>query len=80
MQLLIWSIDIISTITAKNNQYLHNCKKRGFVAKICKYALYDSSDSESDGLFCGRQKPANPWHTGHWQDQLLALSSWPDGP
>ena len=26
--------------------------------KICKYALYESSE----GLFCGRRKPANPWH------------------
>ena len=30
-----------------------------FVAKICKYALYESSE----GLFCARRKPANPCHT-----------------
>ena len=31
-----------------------------FVAKICKYALYESSE----GLFCARRKPANPCHPG----------------
>ena len=36
------------------------CKKQCFVAKICKYALYKSSE----GLICGRRKPANPWHPG----------------
>ena len=31
-----------------------------FVAKICKYALYESSE----GLFCARRKPANLCHPG----------------
>ena len=31
---------------------------RYFVAKICKYAPYESSE----GLFCSRRKSANPWH------------------
>ena len=31
-----------------------------FVAKICKYALYESSE----GLFCAPQKPANFCHPG----------------
>ena len=33
-------------------------KNNVFVAKICKYALYESSE----GLFCARRKPANPCH------------------
>ena len=37
----------------------HRVKTNVFVAKICKYAL----DESSEGLFCGRRKPANPWHT-----------------
>ena len=31
-----------------------------FVAKICKYALYESSE----GSFCARRKPANFCHPG----------------
>ena len=40
-------------------------KNNVFVAKICKYALYESSE----GLFCARRKPANPCYPvigRHW--------------
>ena len=36
------------------------CKNDVFVAKICKYALYECSE----GLFCAPRKPANPCHPG----------------
>ena len=34
-------------------------KNNVFVAKICEYALYESSE----GLFCARRKTVNPCHT-----------------
>ena len=37
-----------------------------FVAKICKYALYESSE----GLFCAPRKPANFCHPGQHSDHL----------
>ena len=39
-----------------------------FVAKICKYALYESSE----GLFCARRKPAHFCHPGS-SDQNLGF-------
>ena len=41
-----------------------------FVAKICKYALYESSE----GLFCARRKPANFCHPGLFS--LVSTIEW----
>ena len=44
-----------------------------FVAKICKYALYESSE----GLFCAPRKPAylcHPGHVGSWLMKGLSSS------
>ena len=47
-----------------------------FVAKICKYALYESSE----GLFCARRKPANFCHPaslstkGYLHETLLTFT------
>ena len=39
-----------------NQEFPRLLKNKVFVAKICKYALFESFD----GLFCGHQEPANP--------------------
>ena len=41
-----------------------------FVAKICKYALYENSE----GLFCARRKPANFCHPGVVQYSAVAVA------
>ena len=57
--MVVWSSNnITSTITAKNTNYYAIVKNDVFVAKMCKYALYESSE----GLFCAHRKPANPCH------------------
>ena len=45
-------------------------KNNVFVAKICKYALYESSE----GLFCAPRKAANFCHPGHDIRQVPDLS------
>ena len=43
-----------------------------FVAKICKYALYESSE----GLFCARRKPANFCHPAMRKTIFGYLQKW----
>ena len=46
-----------------------------FVAKICKYALYESSE----GLFCAPRKAANFCHPGQRQKNPIGVSALPTG-
>ena len=48
----------VSLLTTKYCLFFLNCKNEVFVAKICKYALYESSE----GFCCGCRKPADPCH------------------
>ena len=51
---------ILKLLQPKNTNIYAIVKNDVFVAKICKYALYESSE----GLFCAPRKPANFCHPG----------------
>ena len=67
----------VSLLTTTNWLFPAIVKNNVFVAKICKYALYESSE----GFCCGARKPANPCHPGvNQKAETLSPAPAPAGP